>query len=97
MTRRLFTIILLALVYGAVLCLAWTFGPKLFELPVMTGYWVMVIGLGVLCGIPCGIFKVRDLRRFRKEDRIAHGLCANCGYDLRASKKCCPECNTAIE
>ena len=96
MTRRFLTIILLTLAYGAVLCLAWTFGPKLFELSVMTGYWVMVIGLGVLCGVPCGIFRVQDLRRSRKEHRIAHGLCAHCGYDLRASPERCPECGTPV-
>lgn len=96
MRRRLFIITLLLVSYGAVLFLAWTFGPSLFDLPVMTGFWVMVIGLGILLGVPCGIFRIQDLRRFRKQYQMAHGLCLTCGYDLRASKDRCPECGTPI-
>jgi hypothetical protein len=39
--------------------------------------------------------KVRD-RRVRRE-RVRQGLCAECGYDLRASAGPCPECGTPAE
>jgi hypothetical protein len=39
-----------------------------------------------------GIWKTRRVRR-----RLAAGLCAACGYDLRASKDRCPECGCEIK
>ncbi len=94
--KRLTFVGLCLLAYGVVLLLAWTFGPKLFELPVMTLTWVMIIGLALLLGIPCGIFRVLDLRCFQREQRMARNLCVRCGYDLRASTDSCPECGTPI-
>ena len=39
---------------------------------------------------------VLALKRPGHEPRFPLGLCQTCGYDLRASKKCCPECGTPI-
>ena len=82
------------LVFAVVLIVIWNVGPKVFDLPIMTGYWVWIIGVAVLCGVPCGVFRLYDLRRFRREYRMEHSLCITCGYDLRASKDRCPECGT---
>jgi len=35
---------------------------------------------------------VREGRLADRRGRQARGLCANCGYDLRASRGRCPEC-----
>ena len=50
--------------------------------------WVSPLG-----GVAIVIY---DRRRLRREAGKEPGICAACGYDLRASAGRCPECGTAI-
>ncbi len=54
----------------------------IIELP----YWLPLL----LAAIPTAILWLRDRRT------VKPGCCLTCGYDLRASKKTCPECGTAV-
>jgi hypothetical protein len=48
-------------------------------------YWAIVL--------PLSILPLMDLIRLRRQlHRLREGLCATCGYDLRASPDRCPEC-----
>jgi hypothetical protein len=54
-------------------------------------YWAMVLvtsapALVAFLNLSCARWRRRRWKR---------GLCANCGYDLRASDDRCPECGTA--
>jgi hypothetical protein len=44
--------------------------------------------------LPSASFLPGYIKRRRRKLRIRHGLCINCGYDLRASPNQCPECGT---
>ena len=39
---------------------------------------------------------VREHRRKRAADRILHGRCPRCGYDVRATPHACPECGLTL-
>ncbi len=54
-------------------------------------YWAVVI-----CAASPGI-AVGARLFFRRRYRARHGLCARCGYDLRASTSRCPECGTPFD
>jgi hypothetical protein len=54
-------------------------------------WWFLCVSSAAL---PAWQFLNRSRRR-RRQWRIAHNLCANCGYDIRATPERCPECGTA--
>jgi hypothetical protein len=55
---------------------------------------LVVAVLGAL--LPAGWLMERRRRTRSVAWRLEHGLCAQCGYDLRASSKRCPECGESI-
>jgi hypothetical protein len=48
-----------------------------------------VLSIGALIALLSGAYLFRPRRK-------PAGFCQACGYDLRASNKCCPECGTPI-
>ena len=52
-------------------------------------YWFVALATGALPALWAGLWWRR--RRIR-----GPGLCAACGYDLRASTEQCPECGTSV-
>jgi len=53
--------------------------------------WVPVVLFALLPALAAG----RMFRRWRRRARYARNLCQRCGYDLRATPECCPECGLA--
>jgi hypothetical protein len=59
--------------------------------------FVQVPDWAIICGtliLPCAWVLTR--LSYRAKLRMAHGLCATCGYDLRASGSRCPECGEVV-
>ncbi len=59
----------------------------------VSGVWAAFIpfwSLFTLAAIPTAILWRRDRRT------VKPGCCLTCGYDLRASKKTCPECGAHV-
>lgn len=61
---------------------------------------VALLGMGILLlayatAGRCTLALIR--RRYFRDDRLRNGLCLSCGYDLRATPDCCPECGTAVQ
>jgi hypothetical protein len=51
-------------------------------------HWLVILSFSIL---PCR-WGMDYLRHRRAAHRILKGLCPRCGYDLRATPNCCPEC-----
>jgi hypothetical protein len=52
--------------------------------------------LALVAAILPALWCRRIISARRRAWRIARGLCASCGYDLRSSHERCPECGSAI-
>jgi hypothetical protein len=57
--------------------------------------WVVVIPLWSILAIASILPLLRLWQLYRRRTRKIRGLCVNCGYDLRGSLACCPECGTS--
>ncbi|MFI5381294.1 MAG: hypothetical protein ACHRHE_18510 [Tepidisphaerales bacterium] len=70
--------------------------PKFATIPAQ--FLDVHIALPVLLSgiLPGFVVLERVCKKARVRRRIQRGLCTNCGYDLRASKDCCPERGEAI-
>ena len=60
-----------------------------------SGIGIPLWAAAVLTGAAPAAWLVARHRKRRLRTRAALGLCAACGYDLRASKERCPECGVA--
>ncbi len=60
--------------------------PNLSQHVLDMPFWLLL----TIAAIPTAVLWRRDRRT------VKPGHCRQCGYDLRASKKMCPECGTAI-
>jgi hypothetical protein len=62
--------------------------PSAGNLVICVPYWFVIL-------IPPGLLALRIRRARRLGSAASRGLCARCGYDLRASGSVCPECGKA--
>lgn len=74
------------------------FGTVAWDPPMQSWrVWSLTIplwGLAAVLAVPPFLWELRYRRMLRRFWRIRGGLCANCGYDLRATSDRCPECGT---
>jgi hypothetical protein len=55
-----------------------------------------VVGALVVAFLALLVFVVGAWRQRRYHARLRSGLCVRCGYDIRANRDACPECNMPI-
>lgn len=69
----------------------WTIADQILPPESETGelLWRLYIIVSIGAAVPLIIAEHRSGRRWK---RISRGLCPACGYDLRATPDCCPEC-----
>jgi hypothetical protein len=67
--------------------------PASTQRVVIVPYWLIA---AVATPLPAWRVVV-GVRRSRRRRRVRRGLCAACGYDLRASAGRCPECGRVVE
>ena len=58
--------------------------------------WSFYIHALALCIAFASLPAVRGLKKIRRRERLASGLCRGCGYDLRATPERCPECGRVV-
>jgi hypothetical protein len=74
-------------------CRSWMIYPQAIDMGARQCYTFPMYPVIVVTGIPT-IVRMSKKRTLR--NRIAHGQCFHCGYDLRASTNTCPECGAKI-
>ena len=60
---------------------------------VVLPFWSLAIAAAAL---PLGLMSRKFMQHARKRRRRSEGLCTSCGYDVRASPQCCPECGASV-
>ena len=68
--------------------------PPNFDVPGQQGFTSVVLPYWIGTVFFGGLVMLAYL--FRRRWRRIHGLCVRCGYDIRTSGKCCPECGKTI-
>lgn len=66
------------------------FGPSDITRVAILPYWALLAAISIPALLPA----LMILQFLRRRQRIREGCCLNCGYDLRATPDCCPECGT---
>ena len=67
---------------------SWYVGGRMYH--ILIPLWLPIV---LFAAYPA--YRLLPFHRRRKRKKL--GLCLKCGYDLRASKDRCPECNTPFE
>ena len=71
--------------------------PSQVQFLISRDIWVPLWLVVSLCAILPGAFAIDlCLRKVLSRGRTQDGICARCGYDLRATAERCPECGTAV-